>query len=41
MQNHTDSGILRFRTPKTNIDVSSSRHHNKSDQMHEMRDKSL
>ena len=41
MQNRTDSGIPRFSKPQTNMDVSSSRHHNKSDQMREIRDKSL
>ena len=41
MQNRTDTGIPCFRTSQTNMDVSSSRHHNKSDQMHEIRDKSL
>ena len=41
MQNRTDSGIPRFSKPQTNMDVSSSRHHNKSDQMHEIGDKSL
>ena len=32
MQNRTDSGIPRFSTPQTNMDVSSSRHRNKSGQ---------
>ena len=41
MQNRTDSGIPHFSKPQTNMDVSSSRHHNKSDQMPEIRDKSL
>ena len=41
MQHRTDSGIPCFSTPQTNMDVSSSRHHNKSDQMHEIRDTSL
>ena len=36
MQNHTDSGIPRFSTPQTNMDVSSSQHHHKSDQMREI-----
>ena len=36
MQNRTDSGIPRFSTPQTNMDVSSSRHRNKSGQMHEI-----
>ena len=35
MQNRTDSGISRFSTPQSNMDVSSSRHHNKSVQMDE------
>ena len=39
MQNRTDSGIPHFSAPQTKI--SSSRHHNKSDQMHEIQDKSL
>ena len=38
MQNRTDSA---FSTPQTNMDISFSRHHNKSDQMREIRDKSL
>ena len=41
MQNRTDCGIPRFSKPQTNMDVSSSRHHNKSDQVREIRDKSL
>ena len=41
MQNCTDSGIPRFSKPQTTMDISSSRHHNKSDQMREIRDKSL
>ena len=41
MQNRTDSGIPRFSTLQTNMDVSSSRHHNKSDQMCDIQDKSL
>ena len=41
MQNRTNSGISRFSKPQTNMDVSSSRHHNKSDQMREILDKSL
>ena len=36
MQNRTDSGIPRFSTPQRNMDVSSSRHRNKSGQMHEI-----
>ena len=41
MQNRTDSGIPRFSKPQTNTNISSSRRHNKSDQMREIRDKSL
>ena len=41
MQNRTDSRIPRFSKPQTNMDISSSRHHNKSDQMPEIRDESL
>ena len=41
MQNRSDSGIPRFSRPQTNMDVSSSRHHNKSYQMRKIRDKSL
>ena len=41
MQKRTDSRILCFSKPQTNMDVSSSRHHNKSDQMCEILDKSL
>ena len=41
MQNRNDSGIPRFSKLQTNMDVSSSQHHNKSDQMREIRDKSL
>ena len=41
MQNRTDSGILHFSTPQTNMDVSFSRHHNKSDQMREIRNKNF
>ena len=41
MQIRTDSGIPRFSKPQINMDVSSSQHQNKSDEMREIRDKSL